>query len=378
MGLPRRLDSKYPAQSLIDAYDAVKKGILTVTEASRHYGIPCQTIRGRVINKGSFGSGAVPVFTHEEEKNFVDFLTNLYNLGYGFLRTDMLAVASEYAVYLGKRTSDNPFRIQWMFNVIKRWPELAAIGKKCTLSLSYVLTRFFDNLNRVMVENSFDTKPHLVFSVTDIEIRQDDTGQDEDHVLATVLACGSADGQLVPPFFVFPGRQMTVDLMKGALPGSSGVASDDGLVNAEVFIQFLNEHLLNSLAEEEQGKPVLVHVNGVKFSSVGLMELAKSQNIFLIFPPYEISNALMPVDVGCIEPFQALYTKECEKYIEETSSDVAISNVCEVVCKVYEKALTKSNITEGFRKAGLFPCNRHMLILNPASLGGSVECTSDW
>ena len=94
------------------------------------------------------------------------------------------------------------------------------------------------------------------------------------------------------------------------------------------------------------------------------MELANSQKIYFVFLPYEVSNALMPVDVGCIEPFQNLYTQECESYIQENSNDIGIDNVCEIVCKVYDKELTAKNIKEGFRKAGLFPCNKHMLLMD--------------
>ena len=302
-------------------------------------------------------------FTEKEEKNVVDFLMTLYNLGYGFTKLDMAAVTTEYAVYLRKRTRTQPIVMHWLADMIKKWPKLQLVSKKCKLTLTGILSKFFDNLESVMRKNSFDTTSERVFSVTDVEIRQDDAESDEEKILTTVIACGSAAGLSIPPFFVFPGEEMTAGLMNDALPGSSGVVTDDGLVNAEVFIQFLNEHLLKNIPEADIGKPILIHVNAVKFCSVGLVELAKKHNVTLIFPPAEITNALMPLDVGCIEPFQAEYTQECEKHIQETMTDITKNNVCGIVGKIYPKALTSNNIKEGFRKAGLFPCNRHMLIL---------------
>ena len=351
----------HPLETLSEACEAVDG--LRVPEASVQNGVPCPAPKDLLAEHNLYINRNQTVFIAEEEEHIVKFLTNLYDLGYGFSRADMTAVASEYAIFLRRRESDDHLKKSWIVSFMKRWPELIKINRKCAVSLSTILTNFYDGLGRVMSFHNFDVKPHLIFSVTDIEIRQDDV-EGEDQVLTTVLACGSADGKFVPPFFVFPGKQMTLDLMAGALPGSSGIVSDTGLVNAEVFIQFLNEHLLNNIPAEEQGNPVLVHVNAVKFSSVALMELAKSQNIYLVFPPYEVSNALMPVDVGCIEPFQNLYTQECESYLQENSNDIGIDNVCEIVCKVYDKALTAKNITEGFKKAGLFPCNKNMLLMD--------------
>ena len=302
-------------------------------------------------------------FTELEEKNVVDFLILLYNLGYGFTKLDMARIATEYAVYLRKRTRTQPIVMHWVIEMISKWPELQLVRKKCKLNLTGILTKFFNNLENVMKRCSFDERPELVFSVTDIEIRQDDSESGEEKILTTVIACGSAAGLPVPPFFVFPGQKVTPDLMNEALPGSSGVVSDDGLVNAEVFIQFLNDHLLKNIPEEDIGKPILIHINAIKFCSVGLLDLAKKHNVTLIFPPMEIPNALMPLDVGCIVPFQTEYIRECKKHIQETMTDITINNVCGIVGKIYPRALTSKNIKEGFRKAGLFPCNRDMLIV---------------
>lgn len=347
-----------------------RKNILEVSQLhlqlapSEH---PKDTKSGKVGSKLHLGGNprdhSFIRFTEQEEKNVVQFFTTLYNLGYGFTKIDMASLVTEYAVYLKKRTRTQPVVMHWVTDLSKKYPELNIVSRKCKMALTAILSKFFDDLEKIMTEYSLNSTPHLVFSVTDIEIQQDDTLSGEDKILTTVIACGSAAGHSIPPFFVFPGKEMTVDLMGGALPGSSGVVSEDGLVNAEVFIQFLNEHLLRNVLEKDNEKPVLIHVNGVKFCSVGLMELAKHRNVMLIFPPAEISNALMPLDVGCIESFQAEYTKECEKHIQETMTDITKANVCGIVSKVYPKAISSSNIREGFQKAGLFPCDRHMLIL---------------
>lgn len=354
-------------ESMTDTYSMAQNELMNDNEAVRQLSIPQQSLQASEAEKvdlnGTAGGHSESIFTKQEEQNIVEFLTTLYSLGYGFSRYDMMIVAKEYALYLKKEKGEKFLSNNKLFKVVRNLPELRVIYKRCTMSLSNILTSFFDRLEKVMVEHSFSDTPQLVFSVIDIEIRQDEATSEEDQILATIVACGNAAGQSIPPFFVFQGQEMKQDLMNNALPGSSGIVSENGLVNAEVFIQFLTEHLLRNISEEDMGKPILVHVNGVKFCSVGLLDLAKARNINLIFPPIEISNALMPLDIACIETFQEEYTTECEKHMANTKSDIAVHNMSEIVSKVYPKALSSANISKGFRKAGLFPCDRRMLIV---------------
>lgn len=58
----------------------------------------------------------------------------------------------------------------------------------------------------------------------------------------TLIGCGNALGQQVPPFFVFPGKQMVDSLLDGASPGAVGVMSDSGWSNSEVFEPYMKTH----------------------------------------------------------------------------------------------------------------------------------------
>ena len=331
--------------------------------------IPVEILEHRLNERVSFNSTVVlagkrPIFNQQQEKNLAEYLVTMYSLGHGLTRADIADIASQYAVFLGRREKECPFDLTWVTKFVKKWPELKGkLHGTCRLPLSQIFTKFFDDLEKVVHMANFPEKSHLIFSVSDIEIREDGTNSGEEKMLATVLACGSADGVSLPPFFIYPEKRTTENCMKGALPGSRGVVSDDGCVNAQVFSHFLEKHLLSRISTEDREKPVLVHVNGFKFCSVGLKEWANSQNLILFFPPADIGRNMMPIDVGCIDSFQELYSLECERFIQETSKDVQVNNICEIVSKVFWKAFSSYHIREGYRKTGLFPCNRHMIVL---------------
>ena len=351
---------------MIDAFNAVKDGRMGVAGAAKVYGIPTQTLRDRVkgrVDLEAEQGGPGPLLTRQEERNLIDFLMNLYNLGYGFTRLDLAAIGTEYAVYLGKRDRSNPVGISWIRKIFDRWTEAKQIDRINKKPLPSLFTYYFDQLEKVMLEHQFDKTPNLIIGITFIEIRQGDTDSSEEQILATVIASASASGQCIPPFFVFPGEKMTVDFMKGALAGSSGVVSADGRMTTEVLIQFLTEHVMRNVPDYKEGQSVLVHVNGAKYCSVGIMELASSLNMLLFFPPAKATGVLQPLDLGCVEPFKELYTAECENHMIQTSTNIAVDNVCALVCKVYQKAFSPSHIANGFSQAGLYPCDRlHVVV----------------
>ena len=97
---------------------------------------------------------------------------------------------------------------------------------------------------------------------------------------------------------------------------------------------------------------------------MSLIELAESLNIVFFFSPAKVKEAVQPLDLACIGPFCEMYQKECHKLMIQTSSNISLSNLCSLICSVYEKAFFHSNIIEGFRKTGLFPLNKDALVVN--------------
>ena len=61
----------------------------------------------------------------------------------------------------------------------------------------------------------------------------------------TVIGCGSAVGNALPPFFIFPGKKMNDELMQEATPGAVGRVSETGWSNSKLFQDFLTNHFVN-------------------------------------------------------------------------------------------------------------------------------------
>ncbi|KAJ8312669.1 hypothetical protein KUTeg_010167 [Tegillarca granosa] len=133
---PSRSEQKYrlyPHENLLNAYNAVKIEGVSVCKASLLYGVPEQILQDRVC--GHIDIDCVtkkersPVFSLE------DIVEAMAELGYRYTREEVTDLATDYAVQLGKCTSDNPLTINWFRAYRNRWPKII-VCKPRTLECS--------------------------------------------------------------------------------------------------------------------------------------------------------------------------------------------------------------------------------------------------
>jgi hypothetical protein len=178
------------------------------------------------------------------------------------LGQEVADIASDYAIHLQKRTKDSPFTIRWFRGFIKRWPKLRVL-KSQGLEIARAkgasvanIDKYFKELDNVLTKYGLKDKPHLIFNVDEKGITPDHsppyvvadsstkppavtTGKSQ---TITLLGCGSASGYAIPPYFVFPGKWFSEQLMQGATHGAAGCVSESGWSNSEIFKSYLKDH----------------------------------------------------------------------------------------------------------------------------------------
>ena len=58
----------------------------------------------------------------------------------------------------------------------------------------------------------------------------------------TVLACGNAIGNSIPPFLIYKGKRFDEQLKVGSTPGTRVTLSDSGWSNSVLFKEYLTNH----------------------------------------------------------------------------------------------------------------------------------------
>ena len=141
--------------------------------------------------------------------------------------------------------------------------------------MTSVVNKYFDNLKTTMEKQDFANNPHLIYNI-------DEKGLTVDHkppnIVAsdtycphavtsgkgktvTVIGAVSASGSNVPPFFIFPGKRMNPELLKGKSPGADAAMSESGWSNSSVFREYLTSHFLKHVPGRN-GEKVLILLDG--------------------------------------------------------------------------------------------------------------------
>ena len=342
--------------------------------------MPLTTLRDRVDNRISVdttSSGPSPLFNQIEEAKLVEHIKDMAYVGYGYTRSEILNMATDYAVHLGKRTNDDKvFSMNWFYGFISRWPELRVIKPsslseqraKCASEES--LINYFEELNTIIKKYNLANKPEHIYNIDEKGINTEYRPQNvvaakgyQPQVVmgnrtktVTVIGAGNAVGSQVPPFFIFPGQRMMPELMKGQTPGAAGTVTASGWSNAEVFREYLQDHFMKYVQGRDSSEPILILYDGHRSHfSLDLIEWAKTNNMILFVLPPHCSHILQPMDVGCFGPLQIKYSQECQTFSRCNGRMVSRYDVCALACKAYSAALTPANLRAAFAKSGIFP-----------------------
>lgn len=372
----------YSPTALTSAYKAVKEEKFSVRRASIQYGVPMQTLRDRVLGKidpESISSGTKPLFSLEEEAVFVEHLKAMASLGYGYTGAEVVDMASNYAIYLGKRTKDKPLTEKWYRLLKRRWPDLCmvsprALGKDRAYSASEdTIHTYFSNLGRTLTKHNLVDKPQNIYNI-------DEKGVQTEHrppkvvagsesvpgitsprsSVTTIIGCGYAVGTQLLPYFIFKGQRMQAELLEGCSTGAAGTVIETGWSNASAFLKYLNEHFLQYIQRSSPDEPVLLILDGHR-SHVNLpvLEWAKQQHVIILVLPAHTSHILQPLDVGCFGPLQRIYNAECHKFLRlSPGTRITKYNVAQLACNAYTPALSVKNLRSSFEKTGIYPFNQ--------------------
>ncbi|XP_060564988.1 uncharacterized protein LOC132724184 [Ruditapes philippinarum] len=372
----RRKNRLYSPTALTNAYMHIKENGTSVRKASKLYGVPESTLRDRtlgLVHIDTLSAGGQPLFDEYEEANLVSHFKTMAGYGHGYTRQECVDIATDYAVQLGRRTQDRPLTMKWMRGFLKRWPELKVVKPKgleharAKMASRDTVMKYFINLKETIENHNIE--PHLIFNIDEkavkVEHKPPHVVSSSSYIpsavtsgkgqIVTLIGAGSAAGQAIPPYLVFPGQRMRSELMIGASPGADGTVSETGWSNGSIFRYYLEHHFLKFVPGRND-KKILVILDGHKSHvSVGLSEWAHKLGIVIFILPPHCSHILQPMDVGCFGPFQKIYDIKCHKLIREVSSVITRYNICQVSCSSYLAALTPNNVQAAFRRAGIYP-----------------------
>ena len=164
----------YLSSAMTKAYYSITDNGMSIRDAANEFGLPEATLRNRL--SGKIGVEVIkscrePLLNLEEENYLVHHFKVMASCryGYSYSRSEVVDMASNYAVALGKRDRDHPFSLMWFHNFMKGWPDLK-VRKPRSLELSSAkatseeaVLSYFKELDNILTKYDLKKSPERIF-----------------------------------------------------------------------------------------------------------------------------------------------------------------------------------------------------------------------
>ena len=157
---------------------------------------------------------------------------------------------------------------------------------------------------------------------------------------------------------LFPRVHFRGHMLRGAPPGTLGLANKTGRMNSELFSEVIDHFIHHSKSSKDQTS-LLVYDNHESHLSIEVMDKAKENGVTILTLPPHSSNKMQPLDVGVYKPFKTYYSQAMDSWMmRNPGKPISIYEIAHCVGIAHQKAMTPANITAAFRKTGIFPFDK--------------------
>ena len=369
-------------ETMSKAINAVVQEGMTVRRAATVYAVPKSTLADRVSGRIIHGSssGVSKFLTDEEEEELVAFILGSASIGYSKTIKEILALVQGT---LEARGVHKVVSYGWWESFRRRHPNLtlrvsSSLSKSRLLASNrLVLDHYFDLLEETLEENGLKDKPYQVFNMDETGMPLDmkplktvhSVGEKNPYTLSsgnksqiTVVGCVNAGGQYLPPMVIWDRKNLKPELTEGELPQTIYGLSKKGWMDQELFERWFRQLFLRC-APAARPLALLLDGHSSHYSPSAIKMAAEEKVILFAFPP-NTTHLSQPLDKGVFGPLKMHWRKACHRYMSEHPGHVVHSYVFSRLFHIaWVESMTTKNIVAGFRTTGIYPTNRHAIVL---------------
>ena len=342
--------------------------------------------------------GPTTHLSEDQESRLVNYLLWRSKIGIGVPPKDVPMIVKEvlddavskgYIIPEDKKFKDNKPSSQWIYNLMKRHPQLS---RRLPENLGFQRRRVTEEVIRAWFsdfENFLQAEHNLVAS----EFMSEENGGrifncDESgfalqgnagkmcKVLAekgaknvhtintdtkeqiTVLCTVSAAGIYEKPLVIFPGKRVpNYHISDDIADGYNLSHTDKGWISSEVFFEWLANIFFPSV-QNKATFPIILFVDGHKSHvNLSVSEFCRDHDIILYCLPAHSSHALQPLDVACFGPIKRKWNDKLSEFRSKNNVPMNKAHFFSVFHAMWDEMKGTDHGVGGFRKSGLVPFN---------------------
>ena len=289
----------------------------------------------------------VKVFSSAQEKDLVQYTLKCVNHYYGLSVIELRELAYQYARKLAVDYPINWDTAQmaghhWYANFMRRHPELVLRSPEQTSAhrvkafCKENVEMFFHNLGQLIDEHHFEATQIYNMDETGFSTVATKIGKviamkgsrrvgkleaAERGTMITMALCVNAAGNSIPPFFLFPRKNMQTTFLDNVSPGTVGFANTSGWMCAPEFERYMR-HFISSVKPTQASPVLLLLDNHSSHLSVEALDIAIASGVHILsFPPH-CSHRLQPLDVSVFGPVKTHYKSQCAAWQKNNANKV--------------------------------------------------------
>ena len=377
----------YTAGKLAEALQKMKRG-RSIRSVAKEYNIPTGTLSHKMRDKHSRSVGTRTVFSKEEETEMVEYVLKLAEWGFPMDLTDIRMVAKNILEKQGRtviRFRNNIPSSDWASAFLRRHKQRLT-QRTCQNIKSQragvnhdTVNEFYRNMEETLTgADGQCVPPDLIFNYDETNL-SDNPGTKKcvfkrgckypERVMTStksstsVMFCGSASGEILPPYVVYKADHMWSTWTDGGPRGSRFNRSKSGWFDEVSFTDWFETLFIPTVANRP-GRKVLIGDNLSSHFSKRALKLAAEHNIQFVCLPSNATHLMQPLDVAFFGPMKREWRKILDDWktgSRNTSATVTKEWFPRLLTRLMENLQiadrASSNLKAGFRATGIYPLN---------------------
>ena len=381
----------YTSKQMDKAILDVKSG-KTVSKSASDNRVPRMTLQDRMKNLHSKRHGGQLYLSAGFEKAVVKVLDQLHSWKHPLTEKELRRLVRNYLNLRGVRSQfrDNHPGRDWAKNFIKRHslterfptkikPARAELSKNDIKTFFEHLTGSLEGVDPGNIfnydETNFTDDPKLGKCICRPGMRRHERVASHSKMAFSVMFCGNALGEHLPPMVVYKAKNMYEGWQSDAIPGAVYDSTESGWFDMRTFEKWYFRIFLPHV-KDKKGPKVLIGDNlGSHFSPKVIESCIENGIRFVTLPPNS-THVCQPLDVAVFRPMKVLWRDCLSQWRAESRSTGTIPKETfpQLLCRVF-KQLKPANLIAGFKATGIHPLNSQPVLKHLA--GSSPEDPAD-
>ena len=387
---------------MADAYNAVMKGDMSVTRASKHFGVNKKSLlrrtRGDIPVNACVGKATALSSHHEQE--LAECIKLLAGWGWGFTSEEVKNIVRDFTKEM---QIDTPFTEgrpgdDWFRGFLMRHPDIVPrktehlSNARARAEDPEVIKHFFQLFHKVLMDTQVKDMSAQIFNVDESgfvtdpksqivlaekgskRVTQNIGGSGREQI--TVNCAASASGKVLPPYVVYQGKNLYLAWTQGGPDGACYTTSAKGWMEAPQFLDWFVTIFLPHTADVSNKPRILVFDGHASHLSLDLMEKAKENNVVMMRLPAHLTHLLQPLDRAVFRPVKAKWQSLLVKHARTHTGPVGKKDFPAMLKALFNESFTIDTIKAGFRSTGLCPFNAAAVVVPERPQVGAIADTA--